>query len=159
MARIEVEIKSKFKNEQQKAMINIMFTANWLKNLNSNHLKPFGLSTEQYNILRILNGSSEDRMKMHSVRDRMIDRSPNTTRLIDRLLEKGAIERERCTVDRRVVFVKITDRGRKLLAEVDNELSSFFEGIAKGLSNKNAESLNKLIEEFRANLETTSSVR
>ncbi len=119
MASIEKELQSSFKNEQQKAMINIMFTANWFRAMHANALKPQGLSVEQYNILRILNGSTEPRMKMSDVRSRMIDPSPNTTRLMDRLLEKGAVKRDRCATDRRVVYVAITEAGRNLLIETN----------------------------------------
>ena len=153
MASIEEEIQSSFKNEQQKAMVNIMFTANWFRSLHTNALKPKGLSTEQYNILRILNGSKEPRMKMSCVRDRMIDPAPNTTRLMDRLLEKGAVERERCASDRRVVYVKVTEQGRKLLKETDAYLNDIFSALEAGLTEQMASELNQAIELFRASVE------
>lgn len=149
MARIEEELKSRFQSEQQKAMINIMFTANWLRSLHSTRLKPHGLSTEQYNILRILNGAGE-RMNMLNVRSRMIDPSPNTTRLMDRLLEKGAIERERSADDRRVVFVKLTDKGKLWLDEINDDLDDFFRSIELSLNVKESKTLNELVESFRA---------
>ncbi len=153
MASIEEEIQSSFKSEQQKAMINIMFTATWFRSMQANALKPIGISNEQYNILRILSGSKEPRMKMSCVRDRMIDPAPNTTRLMDRLLEKGAVERERCAHDRRVVYVKVTKLGIKLLQETDASLADFFSALESGLPSKTASELNNAIEVFRASIQ------
>jgi DNA-binding MarR family transcriptional regulator len=151
MALIEEELNSKFESVQQKAMINIMFTANWIRNLHAGILKPHGLSVEQYNILRILNGSNQERLTMNHVRDRMIDRSPNTTRLMDRLLEKGAIDRERCTADRRVVYVRINQAGKKLVEKVNKDLSWLFDSVKASMTVQEAMNLNQLIEQFRKN--------
>ena len=118
MVGIAEELKSKFESEQQKAMLNVLFTANWFKSQQVGLFKPFGISPEQYNILRILRGA-KGRMNMHSVKQRMLDRAPNATRLTDKLIAKQLVSRERCEEDRRVVHVQITEAGLDLLERID----------------------------------------
>lgn len=118
MPRIDEELQSRFESEQQKLMLNIWFTSNWLRNRQIALFKPYGLSPQQYNILRILRGAKA-RMSMHQVKSRMIDRAPNATRLTDKLIAKGLVERERCEEDRRVVYVRISAKGLELLARID----------------------------------------
>ena len=110
MGDISKDIKSKFASNKLKALINIKYTAHWLSSKENEFFKPFGISPQQYNILRILRGA-KDRIKVQIVKDRMIERAPNATRLMDKLCEKNLIERERCEQDRRVVYVKINEKG------------------------------------------------
>ena len=118
MAAIEEEIKSEFKNDYHKAFVNVLFTANWLSNLHSSALKPYKISTQQFNILRILRGG-KTWMAMTDVKGRMVEKSPNTTRLADKLLNQKYLERKRSSTDRRVVFVRISKKGLSLLTEID----------------------------------------
>jgi MarR family 2-MHQ and catechol resistance regulon transcriptional repressor len=103
MGDISKDINSKFVSNKLKALINIKYTANWLNSKENDFFKPYGISPQQYNILRILRGA-KDKIKVQIVKDRMIERAPNATRLMDKLCDKGLIERERCEHDRRVVF-------------------------------------------------------
>ena len=114
MASIDQEIKSKFYSVQQKAMLNIVYTGNWLSHRHSILLKNYDLSPQQYNILRILNGHN-GRMSMNDIKCRMLDKTPNVTRLSDKLSEKGWILRSKCSVDRRINYIEITQEGRKTL--------------------------------------------
>ncbi|MCI2227755.1 MarR family transcriptional regulator [Polaribacter sp. MSW13] len=132
MGDISKDIKSKFDSNKLKALINIKYTSNWLNSKENEFFKPYGISPQQYNILRILRGAKE-RIKVQIVKDRMIERAPNATRLMDKLCDKNLIERERCEHDRRVVYVKITELGLKLLFTIDN--------------NKNMSFLDKITEE------------
>lgn len=95
MGDISKDINSKFPNEHVKALINIKYTANWLNTVENEFLKPFKISNQQYNILRILKGANE-RVTVNMVKERMIEKSPNATRLMDKLCDKGLIERTRC---------------------------------------------------------------
>lgn len=145
MAEFSKEINSKFPNERVKAMLNIKFTANFLDTLGANMLKPFHISEQQYNILRILRGA-KDAITVKTVKERMVQKSPNSTRLMDKLCDKGFIERMRCENDRRVVYVKINEKGLGLLNEikigdVDNYLGS--------ISEKEAMLLNDLLDKIR----------
>jgi DNA-binding MarR family transcriptional regulator len=149
MASIDKEIKSKFENDHQRAVVNILYTANWIKNIHMDALKPFNISAQQYNILRILRGGA-DWMAMTDVKDRMIEKSPNTTRLADKLLDSKLLERRRSSADRRVVYVKITDKGLKLLKDIDTEKAmTAQDSIAKNISKKEAKKLSGIIDKLR----------
>ena len=95
MGDIKKDINSNFVSNKLKALINIKYTANWLNSKENDFFKPYGISPQQYNILRILRGA-KDKIKVQIVKDRMIERAPNATRLMDKLCDKGLIERERC---------------------------------------------------------------
>jgi DNA-binding MarR family transcriptional regulator len=145
---IDKAIKSKFKNEQQRMVVNLLYTSNWLKNVHSDLLQPFDITPQQYNILRILRGNG-DWMTMNTVKERMIDKSPNTTRLADKLVAKKFVERKRCEEDRRVVYVKITAKGLKLMTEIDNKSMKPFEKIADKISNKDAAYVSAVLDKLR----------
>ncbi len=131
MGDISKDIKSKFVSNKLKALINIKYTANWLSSKETEFFKPYGISPQQYNILRILRGA-KDKIKVQIVKDRMIERAPNATRLMDKLCDKTLIERERCDHDRRVVYVKITNQGLELLSTIDdNKNLSFLENLTE----------------------------
>ena len=145
MGNISKDINSSFPNERIKAMINIKYTANWLTSKEIRFLKPFGISPQQYNILRILKGAGEQ-VKVQVVKERMIERSPNATRLMDKLCEKGLIERVRCEEDRRVVFVEINKNGLGLL----NKVKEFRENdFLNKVSVEEARTLNELLDKIR----------
>ncbi|NVJ88966.1 MAG: MarR family transcriptional regulator [Flavobacteriaceae bacterium] len=145
MGDISKDIKSKFTNNKVKALVNIKYTFNWLNSKENEYFKPHGISPQQYNILRILRGANE-RMKVQVVKERMIERAPNATRLMDKLCDKNLIERERCNDDRRVVYVKITDKGLKLLKNIDDtENISFLNNI----SDEEAKILSDLLDKLR----------
>ena len=145
---IDKAIKSKFKNEQQRMVVNLLYTSNWLKNIHSDLLQPFDITPQQYNILRILRGNGVW-MTMNTVKERMIDKSPNTTRLADKLVAKKFVERKRCEEDRRVVYVKITAKGLKLMAEIDDKSMKPFEKIAEKISNKDAALVSSILDKLR----------
>lgn len=131
MGDISKDIKSSFKSNKVKALINIKYTSNWLSSKENEFFKPYGISPQQYNILRILRGA-KDRVKVQIVKDRMIERAPNATRLMDKLCDKQLIQRERCDDDRRVVYVKITNQGLELLKMIDeNKNLSFLENLTE----------------------------
>ena len=136
-----------FKSPQQKAVVNVRFTSNFLSNYQNSFMARFDISMPQFNILRILRGAKEA-LSVHTVKDRMIEKSPNTTRLMDKLIDKKLIERVRCDDDRRVVFVKISQEGLKLLSQIDNEFNS--NSMNKvDLSNDEAEILSDLLDKLR----------
>lgn len=145
MGDIAKDINSKFPNEHIKALINIKYTANWLDSLGNEILKPFFISLQQYNILRILNGAGEA-LKVNTVKERMIEKSPNTTRLMDKLCDKNLIERIRCENDRRVVYITITDKGKELLKKINIES---FNNQMKNITQDEARLLNTILDKIR----------
>jgi DNA-binding MarR family transcriptional regulator len=140
-------IKSKFQSSQQKAIINIRYTSNWMANIQNSYMSQFDISMAQFNILRILRGAKEA-LNVNTVKERMIEKSPNTTRLMDKLIEKGLIDRVRCEQDRRVVYVSISKTGLELLAKIDIDFNQVFL-FSKNLTEKEAETLSNLLDKLR----------
>lgn len=148
--KIEDIVRSNSLSPQQKVAINIRITSNCLSNVQNNFMAKFDLSMPQFNILRILRGA-KGALNVHTIKQRMIEKSPNTTRLMDKLIDKNLIQRERCDEDRRVVFVSITDDGLEILSRIDEEFktSSF---VPNSLSDAEAEQLNNLLDKLRESL-------
>ena len=149
MARIEEELMSRFESEQHKAFLNILFTANWFRTQQMRLLADAGISPQQYNILRILRGARGDRMSMQQVKARMIERSPNATRLTDKLIAGKFVQRDRCEEDRRVVYVSITPAGLDLLTRLDRRIRPVMRELEERVGNAEAAALNQVLDNFR----------
>ena len=145
MGDIAKDINSKFPDSRVKALINIKYTSNWINSRQNNFFKPYGISPQQYNILRILRGAKEA-IKVQVIKDRMIERAPNATRLMDKLYDKNYIQRIRCEDDRRVVYISITNAGLKLLKAIDIDLNFDF---MNNLTFQEAEQLSLLLDKIR----------
>ncbi len=145
MGDLSKEINSNFESEQQKALLNIIFTSHCITNLQNEFFKAFGLSPQQYNVLRILRGANQP-LKVQTIKSRMIDRSPNLTRLTDKLIDKSLIERLNCKTDRRVVHIKITQKGLNLLTDIP---SKPFYKLTSNISQDEARHLNLLLDKLR----------
>lgn len=145
MGDISKDINSSFDNNRVKALINILYTANWITNKQNMFFKPFGISPQQYNILRILNGAKQP-LKVQTIKQRMIDRAPNATRLMDKLCAKKLIERLSCKTDRRIVHIEITKKGKQLLKKISND---FNDDLIKNLSENDAKQLSNLLDKMR----------
>jgi DNA-binding MarR family transcriptional regulator len=145
MGDISKDINSKFPNQKVKALINIKYTANWINSHENEFFRGHGISSQQYNILRILRGASEP-IKVQLIKERMIERAPNATRLMDKLCDKNFIERIRCEHDRRVVYINITKPGMDLLSEIDSNIKLDF---LENLTEKEAEQLSDLLDKIR----------
>lgn len=142
------EINTKFKSLQQKVIINIRHTSNWMASQQNSYMAKYDLTMPQFNILRILRGANEV-ISVNTIKDRMIEKSPNTTRLMDKLIEKELIERVRCEKDRRVVYVAITQKGQDLLAEIDETFDESFL-YTKNLTDEESETLSNLLDKLRS---------
>lgn len=146
---LEQDIKQeKFSNEFEKVVINILFTSSWLYNVNSARLKPHGITPEQYNVLRILRGSHPKAMMLAEVTCRMIDKSSNATRLVEKLRLKGFLKREICEGNRRQVDISITDKGLATLKKIDIEAETWVESL-KVISKTEAQELNRILDKLR----------
>jgi len=147
--KIEQEIKQKkFRSENQKLLINIIFTSHWLSEKNVEQLKPYDLTPKQYNVLRILRGQYPKPITVKLIRERMLDKMSDASRIVERLRIKGLVRREICGDNRRAVDVKITEKGMDLLKELDEEAIKWEEDL-KRLSNEEAISLNNLLDKLR----------
>ena len=149
MATLEEEIKqSTFQSEHLKAHLNVLFTANWLYNKISANLKPFNLTHEQFNVLRILKGSHPKNMCQKDILSRMIAPNSNVTLIIKKLIAKELIVVEQSATDKREYAINITDLGLHLLDEVENDFKGKTHTIGN-LSTSEAFHLNALLEILR----------
>ncbi len=128
--------------EKSKAFFNIKRTASCLDQKVNDFLKPYKISEQQYNILRILRGAGEQ-ITVNVIKERMIHKSPNATRLMDKLCDKNLIQRTRCENDRRIVYVKISNIGLELLDQINFKE---FDNTIQNLSIKEAKKLNALLD-------------
>ena len=124
--KLEDEIKQKsFPSPYHRMVVNIMFTGNWVQKELSAQLRPFGISLQQHNVLGILRGQQPNPCTLGLIQERMLDRMSNATRLVDKLLEKGYVDRCQCAENRRKVDIVITPAGLNLLQKTDNLLQQF----------------------------------
>jgi len=147
--KIEEEIKQiKWRSEKQKAVINIIFTANWINQQQSKLLKRFGLTSQQYNVLRILRGQKGNPITVKSINERMLDRMSNVSRLVDKLVNKKLVDRQYCKDDRRRVDIVITKTGLAFLDEIDPLIEQLSVTL-DGMTEENAAELNDLLNRVR----------
>ncbi|UKM63763.1 MarR family transcriptional regulator [Flavobacteriaceae bacterium GSB9] len=145
MGDLSKDINSKFENNRVKALINIVYTANWITGYQNDFFKSYGISPQQYNILRILRGAGKP-LNVQTIKSRMIERSPNATRLMDKLCAKQFIERLPCEYDRRIVKIAITDEGLALLENIPDDFNS---KLLENLNEEEAEQLSYLLDKMR----------
>jgi len=136
-----------FKSEYQKAIINLIYTYNWTTEQIKHILDKEDLTPQQFNILRILRGS-EIPLSTLQIRERMLDKMSDTSRIVDRLILKGLNKKVTCKRDKRLVDVTITDKGRKLLQRLDKHEHEI-EAVLKSLTEEEANTLNILLDKIR----------
>lgn len=147
--RLEEEIKqSHFKNEYQKLAVNIIYTHGWLMHKQSSFFDKFELTPSQYNILRILRGQYPNPLSVNLLKERMLDKMSDTSRLVERLRKKGLLERKICQNDRRKADVKITEKGLTLLKEAD-VLDNYFIELFSKITKDEAEMINSILDKIR----------
>jgi DNA-binding MarR family transcriptional regulator len=148
---LEDEIKqSSFKSEQSKLIVNLIYTSNRLKEKITARLKENGLTMQQYNVLRIVRGAGETGSTTSEIRERLLDKMSDASRMVDRLVSMDLLEKVRDKDDRRIVFIYLTSKGRKLVNYlVDREE---VESLAASLDEKKAQQLNELLDCFRSEL-------
>lgn len=148
--RLEDEIKQKaFKDEYQKAIININYTSIWLTSRQNRLLRPYNVSIQQFNILRILRGQYPGAVPLKMLTERMIDKMSNTSRLVEKLRSKGYVNREICSENRRQVDISITERGLQFIEElsviIDAEIERF-----RFVSVEEVKRLNTILDTLRS---------
>lgn len=147
--KLEEEIKqSKFRNEYHKLAVNIIFSNSWLMNFQTTLFQKYDLTGNQYNILRILRGQYPNPVTLNLLKDRMLDKMSDASRLVERLRVKGLVQRETCPTNRRSVDVIITEAGLNLLKEMDT-LNSEYDAFLKNISPAEAKKMNDLLDKMR----------
>lgn len=139
---------TKFKNQMHKAGLNVLYTAWWLKTLVSKELKEFGLTHEQYNVLRILKGKHPEELCVKNIACRMIERNSNVPRIVDRLVIKKYVKRTQSALDKRETVISLTQAGINILEQANIQVSKIFDENIE-LSEKDASVLNDLLEKIR----------
>lgn len=148
--RLEDEIKQTkpFKDEFQKLVLNINVTSSYLNTMFAEMLKPHGITPHQYNVLRILKGRFPESYCNQDITQRMIDKSSNATRIVDKLLEKKLVSRTEDKVDRRLVNIKITDKGLKLIETINMNANVNQEALLS-IGEENARLMNQWLDQMR----------
>lgn len=139
-----------FKDEWQKALLNIIYTGNWIYGHQTRNLKPYGISPEQYNILRILKGQHPNPATVNLLKERMLDKMSNASRLVEKLRQKGYVERKECKEDRRRVDVKITDQGLKVLEAISQQAMIENDILREKINEEEAQTLNTILDKIRS---------
>lgn len=148
--RIEDEIQqTTFKSEYHKMNINVLFTAAWLNQQTTQLLKPYKISWQQFNILRILKGHHPKPATVKTLTARMIDKMSNASRLVEKLRQKGYVERTECLEDRRRVDIVITDLGLEMVDKASKDLEYLVEDLFDNISEEEAQQVNRVLDEMR----------
>ncbi|WP_413997796.1 MarR family winged helix-turn-helix transcriptional regulator [Flavobacterium sp. W1B] len=148
--KIEDEIKSTVSlNISKKIILNVLYTQNVITEKFNEILKPFDISSEQYNVLRILRGQKGNPANMCMIQERMLAKTSNTTRLVDKLLLKNLVTRNVCPENRRKIEVLITQKGIEILTEIDPKVIEHENLFSRKLSAEELEQLNILLEKYR----------
>lgn len=148
--RRELRQSAPFQSAAQEATISILRTADVVRRKLSSVIEPCGITLQQYNVLRILRGARAKSLTTSEIGERLIERTPGVTRLLDRLERKGYIGRERSADDRRIVNTWITEAGRVLLQELDGAVDAADEDAVAALAQEQVEQLVRLLEQVRA---------
>lgn len=147
--KIEEEIKqTKFRNVHHKVTINLLYTAAWLEDQNKNFFKEFGITNQQFNILRILRGQHPAKISGAEIKSRMIDKNSDVSRLLDRLIAKKLVIKSQCPNDKRAADVVITDQGLKILKKIDGKMDQTDVSILN-LTHEEAIQLSDLLDKSR----------
>lgn len=144
---------SHFVTPAQEAVLNVFATDSWASGEISAALAPHGVTQAQYNVLRILRGRHPERYTCSDIADRLLDRTPDVTRLLVRLEKRGLIVRERASYDRRVVEVAITPAGLDVLADLDRPVADVIDRLTRHLSGEELVLLSGLLEKMRTDQE------
>lgn len=146
--KIEDEIKqSKFKNPYQKAVINLIFTSSWLQSKHQDFFKSFGITNQQFNILRILKGQHPKSISATEIKSRMLDKNSDVSRLLDRLAVKKLITKQVCPNDKRAADITITEAGVTILSQLEKHQAEI-DGVLN-LSEEEAKQLSNLLDKSR----------
>lgn len=146
---LEKDIKQQhFTSENQKLIINLVFTNNWLTEKIRDFLSTEDITLQQFNILRILRGSHPRPLSTLTIRERMLDKMSDTSRIVDRLVLKGLVDKKTCPSDKRLVDISITEEGKKVLATIDQKEKEIM-AVITNLNQGEMKMLNGLLDKMR----------
>lgn len=140
-------MKGNFQNEWHKLRANLLYVGSWLRAEVNEVLEPFDLTQQQFNVLRILRGSYPTPISTAEIRERMLDKSSDASRLVDRLCAKGWVNKKVCEEDKRLVNVLISEEGQALLKEIDKKMNDL-DKILQVISIEEAKMLNEILDKL-----------
>lgn len=144
-----IQQKKPFENEWERAFVNMYFTSNWLSQQQKEFLEPYEVTLQQYNVLRILRGKHPKPLSTSGIRERMLDKMSDASRIVKRLKIKGLLRIKRCRKDKRLVDILISDAGLALLESIDNNRAELIGGVHNNLTEAEALQLNDLLDKMR----------
>lgn len=148
--KIEEEIQTKKKlPDYKRALINVIYTGNWITDEMNAVLKPYDISTQQFNVLRILRGRKNQTTNLSSIQERMIAKNSNTTRLVDKLVTKDLVDKRICVTNKRKVEIQITKKGQAFLENVNQAVENREKKITASLNIESLEQLSELLTLLR----------
>ena len=140
---------TKFRSSHEKAAVNLIYTNSWFKDLQNALFKDHSILPQHYNVLRILKGRHPEPVSPGTIKEVMLEKNNDVTRLLDKLVTKGLAKRQLCPVNRRKMDINITDKGIKLLLELDEPMKKHLSEMKKKLTEKEAEQLSQLLDKMR----------
>lgn len=147
--QLQKEVKTtKFENTHQQALVNIIYTYSWVSQRVKEILTPYSITQQQYNVLRILRGQYPSPSTIGLIKNRILDKMSDTSRIVDRLVEKGYLEKTTNLRDKRAVDIVITDKALTLLRKLDKEVD-FSALITQNITDDESKQLNILLDKFR----------
>jgi DNA-binding MarR family transcriptional regulator len=156
---LEKDIRQRgFRNEYQKAAINIIYTHNYLVTALSDILRPYDITRQQYNVLRILRGQYPNHASVHLIRERMLDKMSDASRIVERLRLKDLIQRKECAMDKRTVEITITEKGLNLLERMEEDIDAM-DNLMASLSVDEVQQLNELLDKIRRSASAEKEVQ
>lgn len=149
MSNIEKLIAIKtFTSEHHKGLVSLIFVGNWIISRHQAFFKQYDITMQQFNILRILRGQHPKCASINTLKDRMLDKMSDVSRLVERLRKAGLVERKSSDVDRRAVDVMITPKGLALLSTIDEQIETLEDTLKESLNEKEVAQLNKLLDKM-----------
>ncbi len=136
-----------FRNARHRAMVNLIYTHNWMVDQLRSKIKPYGITMQQYNVLRVLRGAGEP-ISTSVIRERLLDKMADTSRMVHRLAQKELVVRQECEHDKRLVDVSLSEKGFELLRDLD-VLNTEMDRICAALSEREADQLSQLLDKLR----------
>lgn len=150
LVKIEEEIRqARFEDDYQRLIVNLLYTSNWMRDIQIQLLKPFDILPQHYNALRIIRGRHPQPVSPGEIKEVLIDKANDLTRLLDKLENKGLIKRVLCPTNRRKMDITITPKGHRLLEETSKSLNTLVKRVKANLTDKEAANLSKLLDKMR----------
>lgn len=142
---------SSFTSESQKVVLNFLYTFNIFKEKQNIFFNPYKITSQQYNVLRILRGAAPEPYSTSQIRDRMLDKMSDASRIVTRLVKKNLVVRTTTRADKRLVDVIISPEGLRLLKKIDNNIDNYMSDLFTNLSKKERVEFNRLLDKIRSN--------